>query len=589
MKYCFNRLNQFLNKLKLNISIKTRFLILVISLIIIPSLVTNVIYTIVSDNLIKQEMLSSMELSIAYCQAKLEYITDDCSNILSVLSSSDDIQTILRKRSSRDLDYFILYNNITNTFQKITMTKDYIHSIYMIDLSTADIYFADNSKTVSLSKIENTDWFKNIINNESKVIWSYDQNLYNKSGKKFILCGKTIYDTNNRNNKLGMLIMFVDLSEINKLVAKNKNHNIILMDKNNTILLDNNSSNVFKNFNECYHIDTLTNSKEIYISDIRYLMLGSDINNAWKILLLNPLDGRAFKKDDSTFKFFIISSTIWIISLIALTSFFILKVSNPISKLIKLMKYVEKGNFDIRFNAQTNDEIGQLGKSFNAMLYKIKQLIKNIETAKNRQKQMELVALQSQINPHFLYNSLDVINWKVQQNVDRKDISNTILALADYYNQVLSKSETFIPVHEEINHIHNYLFLQKMGYDDKFSYNFNIDKNVLEYKTLKFILQPIVENSLIHGILPDTKSGHIIINGYQSEKNLIFEVIDDGVGIDQKTLMGIFGNKIKPKNSYGIKNVNDRIKLAFNTDCGLIYESRVNHGTKVIVKLPIIK
>ena len=203
---------------------------------------------------------------------------------------------------------------------------------------------------------------------------------------------------------------------------------------------------------------------------------------------------------------------------------------------------------------------------------------------------MELQALQAQINPHFLYNTLDAIIWMAE--TDDKGIVPMTEALANFFRISLNKGKELIRVQGELSHVENYLVIQSMRYTDKFTYQIDLSEDVKEYLTIKLIIQPIVENCIYHGIKPKRGKGHILVRACREENHLMIRVTDDGVGMNEETRSKILSPQgIVTNNSgsgVGIRNVNERIKLRFGESYGLTYESRLGEGTTVTVRLPII-
>jgi len=572
-------------------SIRTRLLLILIILIVFPTLFLNMSYIKISNNIIKQKDLSSMRYSSAILKDKLENIIKDCMDLSTVLYSDNNIQKMPELKYMPNLEQINVRNNINNNLQKVRTIKSYIYSIYLIDFTNSRIFFADADKNqvISFDSISKYGWYKNVMDNYGRVVWIPDSEIYRQYNLKMLLNARLVNNIMNRNEQLGMLLILINISTLTEMLSENTEYRFLLIDENDNIISDSDYNNTLKKLNECYHMEYLQKTDEIKINnELNYTVQAQLSSAPWKLILTKPIKSATLTKDSATFNFFLLSSLLWIFALICLSTYFILKVSNPISKLRNLMSQVEKGVFDITFNARSYDEIGQLGRSFNVMVSKIKQLIFNIEQIEKKRKEAELSALQAQINPHFLHNTLDIINWKVQQNANPEDISDIVISLSNYYRFVINNDDVIIPVKREIEHIETYLYLQKIGYEDKLRFHFEVDKDILNYKVLKFILQPIVENSLIHGILKKSGIGTIAVKGYKSDDSIVFEIVDDGAGMDNETLKNIFNSSAKLKKGYGVKNVNDRIKLIFGDKFGLEYMSEPGTGTSVKVTLPVI-
>jgi len=264
------------------------------------------------------------------------------------------------------------------------------------------------------------------------------------------------------------------------------------------------------------------------------------------------------------------------------------------------MRQVELGNFSVRADIQSTNEIGELGRDFNLMVAEISKLLLRITEQQELKRKSELKALQMQINPHFLYNTLDSIIWMAEGGKQQEVIAMSS-ALARLFRLSISKGKEIIDIGSEVEHVRNYLTIQKIRYKDKLDYRIEIPDEIKSYKTVKIILQPLVENAIYHGIKNKEGTGLIIIGGRKTHTTGIeLFVQDDGVGMNEETMRllqeRIKGNKaVIPLDSsllhsgLGVHNVDERIKLYFGPDYGLVYESKEDVGTTVRIQLPAIE
>lgn len=291
-------------------------------------------------------------------------------------------------------------------------------------------------------------------------------------------------------------------------------------------------------------------------------------------------------------------------NVIALSSLFIFSmlaawiisgsISRPIRELYKMTKSISEGNLDVRIENKNVDEIAALGRSFNIMTEKIKELLENSIKEQKTLKKTELKLMQAQINPHFLYNTLDTIVWMAEGNKS-EEVIEIVKALSSFFRVTLSKGRDLITVQEEVEHIRSYLIIQKIRYRDIMKYDIEIDHELNEYRILKLTLQPLVENALYHGIKNKREGGTIRIRGFKgSENNVIFTVEDDGAGISEERLKNIQAelendnSKIVIKESgFGLNNVHKRLKLNYGPQYGLNIKSEFKKGTLVSVNIPI--
>jgi len=201
---------------------------------------------------------------------------------------------------------------------------------------------------------------------------------------------------------------------------------------------------------------------------------------------------------------------------------------------------------------------------------------------------MELKALQAQINPHFLYNTLDMANW-LAMKYNAEDIRVLISSLSDFYKLSLSNGEDFISVRNEIEHVSAYVRIQNMRFRDKIDLRVDVPEELMDYRTLKLLLQPLVENAILHGIMEKiTQTGTIWIRGKMDGDTIELIVEDDGIGMDDDTVRGILDGTLKKKiGGYGMRNIHNRLELIFGYPFGLTVESRIGEGTKAKVRIPV--
>jgi two-component system sensor histidine kinase YesM len=257
----------------------------------------------------------------------------------------------------------------------------------------------------------------------------------------------------------------------------------------------------------------------------------------WKIV------GRSNRKDLLANAIMIRNTTFWVLlvtmTLSVLIYIFISsRLTYPIRKLKHSMGSVEEGNFSLQLESDSRDEIGDLTNSFRRMVERIQELLAITREEQQLSKKMEFRALQAQINPHFLYNSLESILWMAEGG-KKEDIVTITKALSNFYRISLSKGDYKIPISEEIAHVQNYLIIQKLRYRDILSYSIEVPQSLYGYSIIKIVLQPIVENALYHGIKHRRDMGEVTIRGREEQDAIVFEVSDNGTGMDEEQIAHI--------------------------------------------------
>ncbi|WP_410891282.1 sensor histidine kinase [Neobacillus sp. 204] len=311
----------------------------------------------------------------------------------------------------------------------------------------------------------------------------------------------------------------------------------------------------------------------------------------WKVVGVFSLDETTEVVSRVEFYTYIIGVITLLLASIA-SWFFTSSIINPVNKLKELMKNVEEGRFDLPFYSKYNDEIGQLGKSYNRMIQEISRLIQVVYTEQKNKREAELKILQAQIKPHFLYNTLDTIQWMAYEYKANR-IVEMVSALTTLFRIGLNKGNEFITIKEEIQHVESYLIIQMTRYQSKLEYEIIVDKEVNNYQIIKLLLQPLVENAIYHGIRNKRGKGKILIQVEQETNSLLLTVKDIGIGMTEervKELNEVLHSKNSIENiphGYGLFNVNDRIKLVYGADFGLTIESKYKEWTMVKINLPI--
>lgn len=267
-------------------------------------------------------------------------------------------------------------------------------------------------------------------------------------------------------------------------------------------------------------------------------------------------------------------------------------ILRPIKVLYDATQNVSGGDLNARANVHSNDEIEILANGFNSMAANMQSLVQKIKEDEQKMRRLDLRLLQEQINPHFLYNTLDTIVWLIECNKSEEAV-NMVVTLSNFFRLVLSKGKEIISLREEEQHIRSYLEIQEVRYRDILEYDIQIDRELYDYQILKLSLQPLVENALYHGIKYKRAKGYIHISGEKTGETLRLTVSDDGVGMDEKDLEQLRGEIERPcretEKGFGLANVNERIRMYFGADYGMKVDSRKGEGTVVEITIPAIK
>lgn len=353
------------------------------------------------------------------------------------------------------------------------------------------------------------------------------------------------------------------------------------------------------------YIKEILNETEDYFIDKNQVIMSKKVNDGnWYMVAVIPLNDMLTELFH-TYKYFILVIVGILFISILISAILSKEVVKPVEKMIKSMEYVENGHFSVRVEEKGPSDIVQLLHYYNNMLKNTEDYIHKEYQIKKMKRAAELDVLVAQINPHFLYNTLESIVWQARAAGAPK-ISDMAYSLGKLFNIMVNKGHSMLSVERELEHVKLYVHLQNIRYNNRFSLKIDLDdEDLLEYKTLKLILQPIIENVILHGFPEEQEECIIHIGVYESHKMLIYEVEDNGVGISKEELAHIRESfseqnyieydeqnakaRQNKGRGIGLKNVHQRIQLYYGMQFGLEIKSIEGEGTEVIVKIPMDK
>ena len=332
------------------------------------------------------------------------------------------------------------------------------------------------------------------------------------------------------------------------------------------------------------------NHQESFQGEKRTVTVKTVGYTGWKLVGVTPERGLSLNNIKTKLFFvFVIAFFLFILSII--NAFISSRITNPIKELEKSVNALEAGVLDTEVYAGGSYEIQHLGRSIKHMAQQIQVLMDDIVTEHESKRKSEFDTLQSQINPHFLYNTLDIIVWMIE-NERQSEAVKVVTALARFFRISLSKGKSIITVRDELEHVRNYLMIQEMRYKNKFTYSIQSEEEVLDLASLKLMLQPLVENAIYHGMEFMDGDGEILIKAWREDKDLYFSISDNGLGMTEEQVDSLFAEHSHVASGrgsgIGVKNVNERIRLYFGEEYGLRIDSEPDEGTTIIIHLPAV-
>ncbi|MDK2799066.1 MAG: two-component system, sensor histidine kinase YesM [Clostridiales bacterium] len=584
-------------------SIQSHIFLYFSTLIIITVLIIGIIFYYESSRTIEKNADEYAYQIVEQVSRNIEYYIGYMEDVSSLLYYNPSINNYLSQGQAEYKQQNVLENDLEE--QKIAalldsimkMRKDIV-SIFIFGKNGKIITNGNNFELKEYIDINELDWYKQASqkNGQPVVSSSHVQKFIKNQHPWVVSLSRQINDFRTKKS-LGVLLIDLNYKVITDICSKinlgqkgyvfilNKEGNIVYHPQQQLIYTNLKSENIEK------IISTESRSFiEKKDGKKRLVTIKTIPNIGWKIVGVSYLNDLLIAREDIRNSYIIV---IFVCLLIAtLISVRIASnISRPIKKLEALMKRAENGDFNVNnIDIKSSDEIEHLAATFKMMLQRIKALMQQIKEDQKAIRKSELKALQAQINPHFLYNALDAIVWMAESKKHDKVVLMTS-ALAKFFRLSLSKGDEIIYIKDEIEHIKYYLMIQKIRYSKKLEYEILVDPEILKYRIIKLVLQPLVENAIYHGIknLPD--GGKIEIKGKQVEGKILLQVVDNGVGIPSQKLQHILENENRSKvkaGGVGIKNVHERIQLYYGEDYGLTFESEEGQGTTVNVWLPAV-
>lgn len=332
------------------------------------------------------------------------------------------------------------------------------------------------------------------------------------------------------------------------------------------------------------------NYKETFHGEKRTVIVKTVGYTGWKLIGVTPDKGISLNSlKTKLFLVFVIAFFLFILGII--NAYISSKITNPIQELEKSVNALEAGALDAEVYTGGSYEIRHLGTSIKHMAGQIQVLMEDIVTEHESKRKSEFDTLQSQINPHFLYNTLDIIVWMIE-NERQSEAVKVVTALARFFRISLSKGKSIITVNDELEHVRNYLMIQEMRYKNKFTYAIESEPEVLKLASLKLMLQPLVENAIYHGMEFMDGEGEILIKAYAEAGDLYFNICDNGLGMTPEQVERLMNSDRQVASGrgsgIGVKNVNERIHLYFGEQYGLDIQSEPDEGTVIIIHLPAV-
>ncbi|WP_026507205.1 sensor histidine kinase [Butyrivibrio sp. MC2013] len=592
----------------LNCSIRTRITFLyTIFAVILISIITCYAYFFATGLLKKQETFILQD-SLGYLE-KTIYARISSVNAEFIGLFDDDAFTRLYFKASEDIsdksEQIKLDNEIRTYLLSIKLRNhDTLDGIYLYTPS-GDVYSSEYRISTDYDSFRSTPYYQAAMDNKNRLLYM------NGNSEDLYMVRSFYYQTSGSNDGPKAVVGYQSdldkdysvmvfafrkkyLTDIMSKEAEKRNTNVLIFDNKGDIIARSGdreglagrqeiavSELLPQKIREDFEGEFEEDRLQIHISKMD--LTGWNISYVYNMNLLYRQTGEIRKVAMLLFGLAVI-----VVFMIA--SFVSGTVTRPVRSLAKAMDTAIENNMEVEFHTRYHDEVAELGDNFATLMKEVSRLLVEVKRVENQKHAQELKALQAQINPHFLYNTLDMVYWLAKMENEDK-IADLIADLADFFRLSLNKGEDITSVRKELDHVSKYLDIQKVRYDDSFDYTIELEEGLEEERIPKLILQPLAENCLIHGFEGIDRKGHIDIKVTCKDDFLLFDVTDNGSGMDSSICRqlneGEYITAAKDNHGYAISNVKERIKLYSKGMGSVFYESQDGMYTKASIRFPL--
>ena len=597
-----------LHKRIINLSLQRKLIFSYSLIIFLPMMIVGFFaYNIAAVSIKSQVSKYSSDL-IQQVNDNIDNTVSELDRVSLNLATDKQLLQILDKSSARPQQGILNDEKVADEkINNMINLNTNIDALFIFSYNGEVYSYKDSNNSIKLDYIfTRTRWFENMkaLNVKKMLVPTHFQDEVISTGHKKNVYSyvSEIIDFNTKKS-LGNILIDVNADVFRKIWDKvnlKKYQQFIVIDNNKTIIYHSNEDFISSQFRSDYISKLLKAKNGSIIAKVdnhsELVTFNTSSFTNWTVITITPLS--ILYKNIINLQYIIIITVALSIFISIFVAVLLSKnITKPISELKDLMKEAEQGNLSVKIKVNSLDEIGELSLGFNNMITKINNLIETVYQTKFLKKEAELNALQAQINPHFLYNTLQIIDILAEEEgVDV--ICSVCHSLSRIFRYSINTGKEVVPLSDEIEHIKDYIYIHKLRFNNRFDVIYDIDEKLNNKKIIKLVLQPLVENAFFHGIENKISKSKIIISAKMVNDLIELTVEDTGIGMDEiqleklrRTLneeiihsdMDVFSNR-----SIGIKNVNARIRLYFGEAYGVIIDSKLNKGTKIKVVIPCI-
>ncbi|WP_343250359.1 sensor histidine kinase [Diplocloster hominis] len=565
-----------------------RLILNVLFFLILPLISVAVIINILVSATLADRICRQQSAALKQCEFGLEELLKDMEYLSLVLLSNNNVQTIV----DDDAEIVRTKFDLSNDIQTLLETRDYIQSICISKEDDIVFQFKD------IVAKENSSYRDAVESLDGRVYWTPAYELTDRIlGNGPVRVISLMREIRSLYNWKPLAIERLSIAEETLCsyyddLYIDDGGKLFVINEDGCVISSPDKQLIGRDMSgQAYMAQIRSGEEEFFKTTIdqkRYWVFQLEIpSTGWHVIQILP--NSMIRGQMGVINLYMAFS-ILICILFAITFYFLQKktVVQPIIKLSDEMKQVRTGNFKLHLEVRNGDEIGDLGESFVEMVEKIDELINQIYKTELAEKEARLKTLESQIDPHFLFNTLDTIRWIVLRNGDR-EAAKLVSALADIFRQVLNEGREMTTIGDEISQVQKYMMIQSYRFGDRIRMETEVDQTVLDCRTIKLILQPLVENAIKHGLECKLGTGTIRLKVQKASDTICISVEDDGIGADEAVISEKMMEQEDTFTVFALKNIDRRVKLKFGLEYGLRFSSKKGVGTKVDVLIPLIR
>ena len=521
---------------------------------------------------------------------------DYMDNIVTMVSGSRDTQSFLYDKDEETLQVSECRQRLVEQFRTILKSRSDIRNIGLIQKDGNRLFNNGGQQKNAYLDLDTQAWYKNAISsNRSVLTSSHVQHVIRGERPWVITVSRGVRNFTGSGNREGVVFIDLNYSAISELCDQNS-----IGSKGYVFLLDQDGNVVYHPQQQQLYNELQTENIDLVMNtDKETLMDGSGDNakiytisrsekTGWTVVGCTNV-AELLKDSKKARSIYVLVAAILVIVALVLSNLISRNITRPLQQLRDSMARVQEGDFRAaEVEVTSRNEVGSLTRSFNVMTSRIQELMKQNIYEQQQKRKSELKALQSQINPHFLYNTLDSIIWMAEGKKNEEVVVMTA-SLARLLRQSISNEEEQVPIGQEVEYARSYLTIQKMRYKDKLEFQIQVDAQIMGVPIIKLVLQPLIENAIYHGLKYKEGKGLLIVRGYREGENAVIQIRDNGAGMDEQTLSHIFEkHKVNYRsNGVGVYNVQKRLQLYYGMDYGITYSSRQGEGTTASIVIPM--